>query len=116
MLKDKHSNREKKSIQRDILKQPQAISMAPKKKNKIALNQPFLSANKPLQEKNLGFFKKHLHLISAIFSLIAIMISYHFWQDETQWVAKWMIIYTIFALFYWSIKPLIRRIREKWNK
>lgn len=115
MLKDTHRNREKKSIEIDSFNLPQSISMAPKRKIKTSQSS-FLSANKPIQSKELRFFKKHLHLISAIFSLIAIMVSYHFWQDETQWVAKWMIIYTIFALFYWSIKPLIRRIREKWNK
>lgn len=112
MLKDPHRSG-KKHMQVNI---KNLQSIAAQQKNKMVLNQPFLSANTPLKNYPLKFLKKHLHFISALFSLVAMIISYHFWKDETQWVAKWMIIYTIFALFYWSIKPLIRRIREKWNK
>ena len=116
MQKDTH----RKSVQQPITQEgpikPSAFPMLSSYKNKKTKNKSLSSANKPFSRKKFSFFKSHAHLLAAICSLIALGISYHLWKDETQWVVKWMIIYTAFALFYWSIKPVIRWILEKWNK
>jgi hypothetical protein len=85
-------------------------------KNKILDRNCYVSETTKTQKLKIFLFKKHLHLFAAIFSLIALRVSYYYWKDETLWVMKWMIIYTAFAILYWSIKPLIKWIREKWSK